>query len=542
MNQTQTESPAGSPRESPPPYRIIFNWDGTAHGFSEYPQSIDQLLGMAYAPLEGSQIGALFWCIGEDEAKWPSENIPVIGDAEGCHYGSVKSMRRAEGIRAMFERGEDLYGEMVKRGHDAGVHVYCSIRMNDNHFWSDPTRSEQPLAPEDMAKTVRPGLSQMRKDHPEWVLGVGNAPRWAATSWNMAIPEVKEYKLKHITEACQQADWDGVEIDWQRHAFHLPEHDAYRLRYTLTDLQRAVRRMTDQIARERGKPFHVAVRVGASLETCRRIGYDVETWIKEGLCDTIATNANSGTDPGVEVEEYVKLVDGTGIKLYPGFDSHGVSGQGHLIPSGQWLEGWYSGLAKSYYDRGAEGIHIFNWHRLHRARRSLLATIGSPETLKRKNKVYTSVVRHIRARSEIRYGAERDDRLLGEVPVTLYHTLTGDGPRFHIRVHDDVVEEAEAGALKSAELQVELEHFSPHDQVEVTLDGEVLGQPAVRNVAAEDPNEIADVDENTWLVWQLKPKQADRGTHEVQVVLIERNPRIRAPIVVRYVEIWVNYK
>ena len=78
----------------------------------------------------------------------------------------------------MYDRGEDLYGDIVRRGHDLGMDVYVAIRMNDNHFWSDSARKAFPLAPEDMAKTVRPELTQFRKDHPEWVLGIGNAPRW----------------------------------------------------------------------------------------------------------------------------------------------------------------------------------------------------------------------------------------------------------------------------------------------------------------------------------------------------------------------------
>ena len=94
---------------------------------------------------------------------------------------------------------------------------------------------------------------------------------------------------------------------WQRHAFHLPADDAYRLRYALTDLMQAIRQQTDQIAEERGRPFHVAVRVATTFEACRRIGYDVETWVRDGLCDVVISGGNSGTDPGAEVEQFVEL-------------------------------------------------------------------------------------------------------------------------------------------------------------------------------------------------------------------------------------------
>ena len=387
-----------SPRPPAPDYGIILNNDGGYLKHAEFPMSVEDLLERIYGPLAGTQVGALAWCVGVEEAHWPSDRLPMIGEAEGRRYLSLSDMRRAESLRAMFDADVDLYGQLVRRGHQMGLGVYASVRMNDNHFWSDAERRAKPLRPEEMAATERPHLTAFRKRHPEWVLGEG-APAWAATSWNMAVPEIREYTLQRIAEACELADWDGVELDWQRHAFHLPEEDAYRLRYTLTDLQRAVRRLTDAIAQRRGRPFHVIVRVGASRETNRRVGYDLETWIEEGLCDIVVTGANSGTDPDVEVEAYVEMMRGSQVRLYPGFDSHGEWGREHLLPAEQWREAWFRGLATGFYERGATGVHLFNWHNHVHAARPLLQSLGAPDSLRRTAKVYAAVKRHIRDRS-----------------------------------------------------------------------------------------------------------------------------------------------
>ena len=45
----------------PPPYGIIYNWDGAPLDYSEFPQSQEQFLEKVYAPIEGTQVGALFW-------------------------------------------------------------------------------------------------------------------------------------------------------------------------------------------------------------------------------------------------------------------------------------------------------------------------------------------------------------------------------------------------------------------------------------------------------------------------------------------------
>ncbi|MBM3934252.1 MAG: hypothetical protein FJ319_08125, partial [SAR202 cluster bacterium] len=272
MAQSRSGGTAASARQAAPAYRIIYNWDGAPHQYNEYPPTLEKFLEKVYAPLKDTETDALFWCLGTHESSWPSKTMQFVGDSVNRRYDSVLEMRDTENIRSLFEQGIDPYAPLVKRGRELGMAVYPSIRMNDQHFWTITDL-------EKMQKTVTGSLTQFRKDHPEWLLGKA-APNWATTSWNMPIPEVREHRLQHVKEACMLADWDGVELDWQRHAFHLPNNDEYRLRYAITDLQRAIRRMTDEIAKKRGRPFYVAIRVAASLEACRRIGYDIETWAK----------------------------------------------------------------------------------------------------------------------------------------------------------------------------------------------------------------------------------------------------------------------
>ena len=200
--------------DGPPAYRIVYNWDGAPHDYSEFPQSLEQFIEKTYAPMKDTQLDAHFWCIGEHEAKWRSDQMEMVGDSENRVYGSARSMRHNEGIRAMLDRGEDPYAALVQHGRELGISSWASVRMNDNHF--------NGLQVEDMATVVMPGLTRLRKEHPDWCLGRGNAPKWFAASWNFAHRQVREHRLQHITEVARLADWDGIELDWQRHAFHLP--------------------------------------------------------------------------------------------------------------------------------------------------------------------------------------------------------------------------------------------------------------------------------------------------------------------------------
>ena len=525
----QTQEAPGTPRR----YKIIYNWDGAPHGYSEYPQSLDEFVEKTFAPLKDTQAGALFWCLGEHEATWNSTTLPVVGDSQLRSYGSVRSMRHNENIRAMIRRGENPFQALVDRGRELGIAVYASIRMNDNHF--------RGLQLDEMPHTHMEGLSRLRKEHAQWCLGPERAPKWFAASWNMAIPEVREHRFQYIREALDLADWDGVELDWQRHGFHLPADDAYRLRYTLTDLQRAVRQRTDDLAGKRGRPFYVAVRVATTMESCHRIGYDLKTWIREGLCDIITAGGGAVTDPGIEVEHFVKLVRGKPIQFYTGFDSGLWGDRMGLEPHNEWQRAWVRGTAAGYWRRGAHGMYVFNWHANEQTRRDLLTTVGESKTLERTDKVFAAVHRHVTDKDADWGGADLHDRIFGETPVALYRTLTHDGPSFRIPVHDDVVAKEE-GLLKTIELRIAVEQLSPADSLQVDLDDKTLPKPAVRYAAREDDDNPSDVGESGWLVWSLRPQQAARGTHQVQVRLLKRDPRLKPPPVVRHVEFHVKYR
>ncbi|MCH2213130.1 MAG: hypothetical protein MK110_17630 [Fuerstiella sp.] len=519
-------------RPAPPQYQVIYNWDGAPHGYSDFPQSLEQFLDKTFAPLKETQVEALFFCVGEHEATWNSESLPTVGDNQHRVYSSANAMRHNENIRAMIERGENPYAAMVRRGHELGIDVYVSIRMNDNHF--------RGLQLDELSNADLDGLTQLRRDHPEWCLGADQAPPWFAASWNMAIPEVREHRFEYIQEALALADWDGVELDWQRHAFHLPADDAWRLRYVLTDLQRAVRQHTSRIADKRNKPFPVAVRVATTLESCRHIGYDLETWIREDLCDIITAGGGAGSDPGVEVENFLNLVQGTPVRFYGGFDGGFWGTHDGLKPRDEWQRDWFRGTSQGYWARGAHGMYVFNWHANERTRRDLLTQIGSQQTLRGTNKVFSAVHRLIRDTGDWAR-ADLHDRINGETPVALYPTLTADGPVFRIGIFDNVSQGSSAQRLQQIDLRIKLDHFVSSDRVQVKLDGLTLGQPDIRNAKAEDPLNPSDVDESSWLVWPLDPAAAEPGIHQVQVRLQKRDPRIRPPLVVQHVEFHVKY-
>jgi hypothetical protein len=426
----------------------------------------------------------------------------------------------------MLERGEDPQEATINRGRELGMHVYASVRMNDNHF--------NGAQPEDLPRMHHSELTRMRIDHPEWLLGKETS-EWFALSWNFEVPEVREHRYAHVEEVCRLYDWDGVELDWQRHPFYLPDDYGYRLRYALTDLQRAIRRMTDGLAEKRGRPFYLAARVAGTLEGCRLVGYDVPTWIEEGLVDILIPAGNSMTDQSIDVAAFRELCQGTQTVVYPGLD--GGMPDLRVAPMEQFTidDRVMRGIASRHYNAGADGIYVANWHADRDLRRGLLTTIGSPETLRRKDKVYAATHRVVRKEGDWR-GQYRVDRLWGEVPVPLKRTQTGDGPTAVL----DVADNLEVDVPEQIELRIRLDEWVKGDIVRVLWDGLELADPRITYIHDRRPA-ISDVTSSVWQSYLLPPDQVPVGTHKVKVILVERNPRVNSDIVLTDVEVSLRY-
>ena len=517
----------------PPDYGVIYNWDADLHGWDEVPQSMEAFLDKMYRPMEDTQVGAHFWCLGEHPARWKSEVVEMIGEHFGRTYESAMQYRLVENLRQMFERGEDPYEALITRGREMGLHVYASIRMNDNHLMTPRV--------EDLGRLHHSELTQLRVDHPEWLLG-DQTSEWFGTSWNFAVPEVREHRLARTAEICGMYDWDGVELDWQRHPFYLPDDHEYRLRYVLTDLQRALRGMANELAAKRGRPFYVAARVAANLEMCRRIGYDVAAWVDEDLVDILIPAGAAHTDPSIDMSEFLDLCKGTDVVVYPGFD-------GNLPDPYVGLEERVTkenmrtrAIASRYHKAGAHGIYLYNWYANRDSRRELMTQIGSPDTLRRKDKIYAATYRFVRDEGAWR-GAYSRDRIWGEVPVALKRTVTGDGPTVTLDVADDKT----ADVSQRIELRVRLDQWVKGDVVRVLWDGTERGVPEVRFHTVGDTtanpfgDKVADVGPAAWLCYEMSPSEVAKGPHQVKVVLEERNPKLACDIVLTNVELAITY-
>ena len=513
MNARQHDS-------GPPKYRVILNWDGDdALRQAEVPMSRETFVENLYGDLEKTAVDCLFWNgSAGSTAFYPSEVLEFKGEAEGGGEG-LPAWQSIANARAMIERGEDPNQSAIAGGRERGLDVFFSFRMNDQH--QDPT-----------------DMPRLKRDHPELTLGDG-APPWFATSWDYTHARVREHRLDMIREMAEKYDFDGIEMDWQRHAHHLPVHHAFRRRYVLTDFMRVARKITDAAGKARGRPLWLAARVAASREACLHVGYDVEQWVAEGLVDYLIPSACAEMDSGMDGTWLTDLCRGTPIRVYPSLGGWFYNETHGIVDQETYFQNATRALTARLLAEGVDGFYTFNWYGQKGQRQTLLTQIADPQALARADKTYTSTARPHREPGSGFAGIDDQDRIYGEVRVELHPTGTEAGPTVTWHVVDDAPAAAADGQLDRITLRLYLRRWTAGDTLSVRYDGQLLSDPETGQL--EDDDGTAAENAVTWLAYALQPAAGTPGSHTVQVALSERAPDPDCPLLLLDVDLEIAY-
>ncbi len=534
--------------------RVVVNFDAI-HGDLNFaniaPRDLVKL-SFTFADDPGSHIDSIWWNWGEGhQSPYPSQVMPLYDQA---------------GYRKWVDDGIDIMGVFLEATKKRGLEAFYSYRVNGSDNDLVVTR-EIP----------------MKQQHPDWLLAAPWAPE-RRLYWDFRIPEVRDYKLSILREVAQNYNFDGIEIDFARGPVTLPIGQQWKYRHHLTAFMRAVRRMTLQVAKRRGRPILLAARLPANIEGCRIDGIDIENWADQQLLDIIVLGCRSYEG---DVAAYRRITAGTPIKLLGGSDEHHTS-DGYDWPPIQVLRGLFA----NWWQQGVDGIYCFNWtyampedaaridallhdSKMAPVHRQLYREIGEPRAFRHKDKTFvvqrrggggsgapgpvgwetprfflnTNMFGQLPASLDNQGKADTHLRLsvadpLGEQPhdirdVTLRLILhdAAAGPyveKLHTSVKpepsgSDRIQRALIALFKGIN---HLYNSSPlkgiEKRLEVRINNLLLGEPAV---------------ENGWLVFRdLNPDSFAVGTNLVGLRVKGRSPEAREPLFVEKLEIHVDYQ
>jgi hypothetical protein len=244
-------------------------------------------------------------------------------------------------IPRLVASGQDPFGQFIAGLKQRGLETFITWRMNEVHNVNLPKE---------------PDLSRFWRDHPEYRVERGANPNnWMAQCLDYALPQVRDYNFNLIAELIGKYAPDGIELDWMRFPRHLSGQgdDIWNQRQHLTDFVARVRAKADDLARRRGRPLLVAVRVPTSPAGCRALGVDLVEWHQRHLIDFVTAAPFLSTDFAMPLRELRQWLGANPVPIYGGIE-FGYSGRAHS-------ESTLRAAALGLWDSGADGLYLFNF-------------------------------------------------------------------------------------------------------------------------------------------------------------------------------------
>lgn len=282
-----------------------------------------------------SYMGAVLDPIWEGISQLPDGNASFRGKLIPKVFA-----RMARNTLILHEKGLNPYVIWLDELKRRGMQGWISMRMNDLHSVEDPDDFQH---------------DRFWRENPQFWCApyMGDCYGFAL---DFAEKEVRDYKLRLVSEYLALFDFMGLELDFLRFpAYFKPGHEV-RDAHFISEMLREIRNMTEEAAQKRGHRIKLAARVPSTPDNALRIGLDVLAWQKEALLDEITvSNFWPCTDSDMPMELWRNLLGGhavinAGLELWSATTEEKFGGN----------VGISSGFASQYLHRGADNIYLFN--------------------------------------------------------------------------------------------------------------------------------------------------------------------------------------
>jgi hypothetical protein len=380
-------------------HRLIYNNDGTEilgnNWFGKRPLTLDDL-NQYVDMVANSQVTTYMICSGSDFFYYRSKYGSIMGDDKNGQLNCGKDTALYNTLRRFYQNamvldkaGTDIVEATLKRAKEKELEAFITYRMNDLHF-------------ADTSAGCSLQYGEFWKEHPQYWTNDTTLSGWnARNALDFAHPEVREYKLNIIKEQLEKygALIDGYELDFMRFIVYFKKEEAEKNAPLITGLVEAVKKIADSVGKIYNKKIWLTARIPATISDCKKKGLDVQEWAKRGWLDFLTLGVHWRGEPAMPVAEFKKQL-GFEIPVYASLDD------GTYNPREVYSHGMYRGMASHAMAQGADGAYLFNYFftAYNEAEQKLqpeegtlvcrtiapelLQELGSPGTLRKRNKVY----------------------------------------------------------------------------------------------------------------------------------------------------------
>ncbi len=239
----------------------------------------------------------------------------------------------------------DLFKIWFDKCREKGMNPWMSFRMNDCH---EPD-AETSFLRGDLFYTARKN---------GWM--IGEEYGYYRNCFNYAVPEIRQLMLDYIKEQLLRYDVYGIELDWLREifCFDYKHADNNEICSIMNDFMRKVNSVVSEAEKKWKHDIKISARLTRDIEQSKVYGFDVKTWAKENLVDSITVTPRWATcDSAMPINNWKTELPG--VEIYAGLEtllnvSNDLSHASHEVVNGYMAQ---------YITAGADGIYLYNYYK-----------------------------------------------------------------------------------------------------------------------------------------------------------------------------------
>lgn len=274
------------------------------------PKVCRERLTKALDVMKGTPVKTLVYnaACGSDIMDYPTKAGNMWGWRVAGEEAKEPWKTRIGNLRPAAAAGMDNLRTAADWAKGNGLLFVPSFRVNDAHFAHDPHNN------------VHTGKFWV-ENHERVTLKKSPVPGRDLFNeiLDFSHPEVRAYRMGIIREIIDRyADiMDGFQLDFMRHPAYFPDAATPEQAALITDMMVEIRQQLDELGRKHGRDYALMVRVPPTLKHSRRVGLDVETWLKRRLVDIVTPAPAITLSHDLPTDEFVALAAPVGAKVYP---------------------------------------------------------------------------------------------------------------------------------------------------------------------------------------------------------------------------------
>ena len=523
-------------------YRVMWDQNSGMECYYNPPMTPEKVAQAHVGFFEGAPVDAYVCALGANagySVGYPTKvknmecYVDRLDDPE-VKIGDVQHWRHAVNLKTLFDAGIDPLQVVLDECKRIGVDFWGRLSMNDWHHSNEEGEGVNLMGSRFAERSeLFIGKDGVDPDWPEFIR------QTTAVFQDFAHDEVRQLRLDVAAEFCERYDADGFLYDFMRCPGLFKYKEIEQNRPLLTGLIRDTRTAFDEIAKKRGRPIGLAVRVPNTISGALNLGCDVSAWVAEDLVDIVIPSTFFHADLEEDISEWAELTADSPVRINAAIEEGYSAGYCNGFPGIPYYQikrpvmlpltvPMINAIASRHWRNGADGLYVFNWRNTvstyNYDDREAIDNIGNPLRLKYKTKRY-AVMRRNNSFPNCLPVNRQIPAVVGSVPV-----------KVKIDVTDDL--SGDASRVRRTRLYIVFFELTVADRVEVKLNGKELNciNPLI-------PGKRCPVFKTIWQIYDLEDSLPLCGINEITLRLMEQDAHFReqVPLEVTDIELEIDY-